>query len=234
MSIPQTSPVVDDPGLAIAGLARLSVCDWPGRLVATVFTQGCPWRCTYCHNPELIDSRRPGVVPWVQVWAHLHARVGLLDGVVFSGGEPTLQDGLGSAVDQVRELGFAVGLHTSGVRPGPLAALLPRLDWVGLDIKGQADGYPAITGSRTSWPRVRRSLEAVLAAGVDYEVRVTVDAEHHTVAHLAALVDGLQREGVATIVLQERRTSAGIADPASVAVLDGLGELPSGVRRRSG
>ncbi|MCE1173288.1 MAG: anaerobic ribonucleoside-triphosphate reductase activating protein, partial [Propionibacteriales bacterium] len=174
MSIPQTSPVVADPGLAIAGLARLSVCDWPGRLVATVFTQGCPWRCTYCHNPDLIDPRSAGAVPWSHVRAHLLARTGLLDGVVFSGGEPTLQRGLGSAVDQVRELGFAVGLHTSGVRPAALAALLPRLDWVGLDIKGRVDEYPSITGSAASWRQAQRSLAAVLAAGVDYEVRVTV------------------------------------------------------------
>lgn len=234
MSTPQTSPAVVDPGLAIAGLARLSVCDWPGRLVATVFTQGCPWRCTYCHNPDLIDPGRPGHVAWSQVWSHLNARVGLLDAVVFSGGEPTIQAGLPAAVDQVRELGFAVGLHTSGVRPARLDVLLPQLDWVGLDVKGLPEHYPALTGSVAASAPVLRSLRQVLASGVDYEVRVTVDAEHHNSAQLVELIGRLQGEGVTHLVLQERRTSAGIADAASVAVLDGVGELPSGVVRRAG
>lgn len=233
MSCPQTSPEVADPGLAIAGLARLSVCDWPGRLVATVFTQGCPWRCTYCHNPDLIDPRRPGQVPWSQVWSHLRARVGLLDAVVFSGGEPTIQPGLAGAIALVRELGFAVGLHTSGVRPAQLDALLPQLDWVGLDVKGLPTHYPRLTGSRGAVAPVLRSLRLVLDSGVDHELRVTVDAEHHTSAQVAELVDWLRREGATAIVLQERRT-AGIADAASVAVLDGLGEWPSGVMRRAG
>jgi pyruvate formate lyase activating enzyme len=234
VSILQTSPVVVDPGLAIAGLARLSVCDWPGRLVATVFTQGCPWRCSYCHNPDLIDPRRPGVVAWSQVWSHLHARVGLLDGVVFSGGEPTIQAGLAAAVDRVRELGYAVGLHTSGVRPARLDGLLSRLDWVGLDVKGLPEHYPTLTGSPAAATPVLRSLRLVLASGVDYEVRVTVDAEHHSSAQLGELIGWLQDEGVANLVLQERRTPAGVADAASVAVLDGVGELSSGVMRRTG
>src|SRR3954447_23836555 len=78
-------------GLAVAGLTPLSTCDWPGQLVATVFLQGCPLACTYCHNPALIDPRVPGTLPWTSVTDLLGRRQGLLDGVVFSGGEPTRQ-----------------------------------------------------------------------------------------------------------------------------------------------
>ncbi|NNH09134.1 radical SAM protein, partial [Cellulomonas fimi] len=90
-------------GLAIAGLTPLSSCDWPGRLVATAFLQGCPWRCTYCHNAAILDPRTPGVVPWSDVRDLLDRRRGLLDGVVFSGGEPTRQAGLVDAARQVRD-----------------------------------------------------------------------------------------------------------------------------------
>ncbi|ATL32964.1 radical SAM protein [Streptomyces formicae] len=96
----------------------------PGRLVTTVFCQGCPWRCGYCHNPELLDARVPPAVPWEAVASHLGRRRGLLDGIVFSGGEPLLQPGLADAARAARSLGYAVGLHTGGAYPRRFGALL--------------------------------------------------------------------------------------------------------------
>jgi pyruvate formate lyase activating enzyme len=232
VNTPDASPE-RDPGLTIAGLARLSVCDWPGRLVATVFLQGCPWHCGYCHNPELIDPRTPGSIGWGEVWTHLNSRRGLLDAVVFSGGEPTRQPSLKQAVEQVRDLGYLVGLHTSGAYPHRFAELLPSLNWVGLDIKGLPSQYPAITGVAGSFARGWVALEMVLAAGVDFEVRTTVDPRFHTVDGLVELIAMLQGKGVGTVVLQEVRLPRGIACEQSAAELvDGLGELPPGVFRR--
>ena len=145
--------------LRIGGLTPLTSIDFPGRLAAVVFCQGCPWRCGYCHNPELLDATQPGALDWDEVLAFLHKRRGLLDGVVFSGGEPLLQAALPEALDAVRALGYATALHTCGMYPERLAALLPRLDWVGLDIKGPWERIDAITGSRASGPRVRREPE---------------------------------------------------------------------------
>ena len=108
--------------LAVAGLTPLSTCDWPGQLVATVFLQGCPLACTYCHNPLLIDPRAPGTVPWADVADLLERRRGLLDGVVFSGGEPTRQHALRAAMLEVRSLGYRVGLHTAGTYPSAARA----------------------------------------------------------------------------------------------------------------
>src|SRR5690625_1982067 len=88
---------VEAADLQIAGLVPLSSVDWPGRLVATVFCQGCPWSCTYCHNTAILDPRTPGAVPWTQLEQLLTRRHGLLDGVVFSGGEATMQPALVSA-----------------------------------------------------------------------------------------------------------------------------------------
>ncbi len=124
--------------MRIGGITPLTTIDFPGRLAAVVYCQGCPWRCSYCHNPELLDATAPAAVPWPQVLAFLQSRRGLLDGVVFSGGEPTLQAALPAALAEVRAMGFATGLHTGGMYPERLAAVLPLLDWVGLDVKGPA------------------------------------------------------------------------------------------------
>lgn len=161
--------------LKIGGLARMSGCDWPDRLVATIFCQGCGWRCPYCHNRHLLpmDSRH-GIIPWADVRAFLDSRRGLLDGVVFSGGEPTLQDGLLDAIRETRAMGFSIGLHTGGPHPERFAALLPLLDWVGLDIKAPFDEYERITGSPGSGACARESLALLLDSGVAFELRTTV------------------------------------------------------------
>jgi len=183
----------------------MSTCDWPGRIVATAFLQGCPWQCTYCHNPELLDSRAPGTVPWSAVTDLLARRHGLLDGVVFSGGEPTRQPALLDAVRTVRDLGFGVGLHTAGAFPRLLRAVLPWVDWVGLDIKASPAQYAAITGVPSSGSASYASLEAVLAAGVPVQVRTTVDPTVHQPDDVAELQEKLASRGVTDHVLQTVR-----------------------------
>ncbi|WP_372594957.1 anaerobic ribonucleoside-triphosphate reductase activating protein [Actinotalea sp.] len=192
--------------LQIAGLVPLSTCDWPGRIVATAFLQGCPWSCTYCHNPGLLDSRTPGTVPWSAVTDLLARRTGLLDGVVFSGGEPTRQAALLPAVRTVRELGFGVGLHTAGAYPRLLRAVLPWVDWVGLDLKASAPRYPAITGVAGSGAAAWACLDAVLEAGVAVQVRTTVDPTVHGTAEVEELQQELAGRGVTDHVLQTVRT----------------------------
>lgn len=191
--------------LTIAGLSSLSTCDWPGKLVATVFLQGCPWRCTYCHNPALLDPIAPGQVAWQRARDLLLRRRGLLDGMVFSGGEPTRQSGLPTAMREVRELGFGVGLHTGGAYPSRLAELLPLVDWVGLDIKALPEEYHRITGVRASGVKAFASLDQLVASGVDHEVRITVDPTVHTAGHLDRLVGRVRAYGAQKIVLQEAR-----------------------------
>src|SRR5690606_38132990 len=104
--------------LRVGGLERLSMCDWPGELAATIFCQGCPWDCPYCHNPHLLPVTGRHEIAWREVVDFLKSRRGLLDGVVFSGGEPTLQSALPQAIAEVRDLGFRIGLHTAGPYPG--------------------------------------------------------------------------------------------------------------------
>lgn len=188
--------------LRVGGLTRLTTIDFPGRLAAVVFCQGCPWRCGYCHNPELLDATQPGALDWDEVLAFLQSRRGLLDGVVFSGGEPLAQSGLAAALQQVRGMGFATALHTGGMYPDRLAAALPHLDWVGLDIKGPWARIPAITGVPGSGGKVRQSLALLLASGVAHEGRSTWHPGLYPLAELQALGEELQQQGLCDWWLQ--------------------------------
>jgi len=191
--------------LRIGGITPLTTIDFPGRLAAVLYGQGCPWRCGYCHNPELLDATTPATVPWPEVLAFLKSRQGLLDGVVFSGGEPTLQAALPAALTEVRALGFQTALHTGGMYPERLHALLPLLDWVGLDIKGPLHAYDAITRTPGSGAKAFESLHRLLASGVPYECRTTWHAGLFSVDDLLALADTLADAGVAHWALQECR-----------------------------
>lgn len=194
--------------LQIAGLTPLSTVDWPGRLGAPAFLQGCPWRCTYCHNSAILDTRLPGVVPWSRVADLLRRRRGLLDGLVLSGGEPTRQAGVVAAAREVKEAGFLVGLHTAGAYPSRLRELLPYVDWVGLDVKAPARLYQAITrtgGPTTTADKAFASLRLVLDSGVDVQVRTTVDPTVLADADVTELTTALADLGVRDHVLQQVR-----------------------------
>src|SRR5512139_922493 len=199
--------------LRVGGLTPLSTTDWPGMLAAVVFCQGCPWRCRYCHNPGLIPARGDNAIPWGDVLALLRRRRGLLDGVVFSGGEPTLQAGLPDAMCDVRALGFKVGLHTGGMYPDKLEAVLPLADWVGFDVKAPFADYARVTGVAGSGGRARAGLEGILASGAAHEVRTTVHPALLDDAAVAGLARDLAARGVKRYVIQAFR-SQGCADEA--------------------
>mgnify|MGYP000211508903 CR=1 FL=1 len=160
--------------LRVGGLVRLSTCDWPGELVATVFCQGCPWACGYCHNPHLIPPNARTSIAWSDVLLFLESRRGLLDGVGFSGGEPTLQAALPEAIRAVRALGFRIGLHSAGPYPDRLAAVLPLIDWIGFDVKAAFADYDRITGVVHSGVKAKESLLNVLHSHVACDIRTTV------------------------------------------------------------
>lgn len=205
-------------GLAIGGVVPFSTSDWPGRLAAVLFLQGCPWRCGYCHNPHLQPAARDpriGAIDGTTLSAWLDRRRGLLDAVVFSGGEPTAQAALGDAMREVADAGFAVGLHTGGAYPRRLAAVLPRVDWIGFDLKAPTDGYRAVTGVAGSEHAATGSLRLVLASGVDVEIRTTVHPSLVDADALLRLADQVAALGVTRWVLQPFRP-AGCADASLV------------------
>lgn len=197
--------------LRVGGFTPLSATDFPGELAAVVFCQGCPWRCGYCHNPHLLSARGTDTLDWRDIVAFLDRRRGLLDAVVFSGGEPLAQTKLRDAMREVRAMGYRIGLHTGGAYPDRLAAVLPFVEWVGFDVKAPFDAYAAITGATGSGDPASASLDLILARGVDCEVRTTVHPHLLDAAALVPLARELARRGVRRYVLQAFR-STGCAD----------------------
>jgi pyruvate formate lyase activating enzyme len=158
--------------LRVGGLTPLSASDYPERLAAVVFCQGCAWRCTYCHNPELLPFSDAKLIPWDSILIFLEKRRGLLDAVVFSGGEPTLQRALPQAMREVKAMGFLIGLHTAGIVPRMLERVLPLLDWVGMDLKADFAVHESVTRVTGSGERALRSRELIRASGVACEFHV--------------------------------------------------------------
>lgn len=215
LSVP--SPCAPGQTLSIGELLPFSTVDFPGKTAAVVFLRGCPWRCHYCHNTHL--QNRPGNAllgestdpNWEQVEVFLQSRRGLLDAVVFSGGEPLADKHLLLRVQTVKALGFEVGLHTGGAYPDRLESLLPSLDWVGLDCKAPFDDYAAITTVSGSGKEARRSLERLLASRVYFECRTTVHPQLLSQEKLREMAQQLSAMGVRRYALQHFR-AMGCAD----------------------
>lgn len=200
-------------GLRIGGFTPLTTIDFPGHLAAVVFLQGCPWRCPYCHNPRLLSAGGQTTMSWENISHFLEQRRGLLDGVIFSGGEPTLQARVVTAIREVKTMGFRVGLHTGGAYPERLKRLLPHLDWVGFDAKAYGDeSYRRVTTAAGSWANVTQSLRLLLDSGVDYEVRTTVypGLDEDGLLSLARFLAGC---GVRYYVVQECRSTVAMGRP---------------------
>ena len=198
--------------LVIAGLVPMSTVDWPDHLTATVFLQGCPWNCFYCHNQALIPTRTPGAVAWDEVRALLGRRRGLLDGVVFTGGEALRQDALADAAREVVEAGFRVGLHTAGAYPRRLHDLLDSglISWVGLDVKALPEHYEAVVGRPSGGAKAWESLEVLIEAadygGPDFEVRTTVVPGDVTADDAVEVARRVHAAGARVYALQEARS----------------------------
>jgi pyruvate formate lyase activating enzyme len=194
-----------DPGVRVGGFQRFTTLDYPGQLAAVIFLQGCPLRCEYCHNPDLIPPRGGVEIEWQMIETELLRRRGFLQAVVFSGGEPLMQSGLVAAIDRVRAMGFRIGLHTSGAAPARLAALKGLVDWVGFDIKAPFEAYGPVTGVPASGLRARESYSELAAWQIPHELRTTVWPNRIGPAQVRAIANSVEAGGTEDFVLQEAR-----------------------------
>ena len=188
----------------IAGIQHFSLLDYPGKMSAIIFTQGCPFRCTYCHNQEL-QPVSTGNISFEKVLEFLKTRIGLLEGVVFSGGEPLLQHDLYDAMVQVKNLGFDIGLHTSGAIPSQFEKVLPVVNWVGFDIKTTFNNYEQITRIPNSGRLAQSSFMKLLnfRDSVDFEIRTTVDNRYIKFEDLEKIAEFLKENDIHEWVLQQ-------------------------------
>lgn len=167
--------------MQIHGLQRMTLLDYPGKVACTVFLGGCNFRCPFCHNGELLDSRFPPLMDDGQLITFLQKRQGLLDGVCITGGEPMLRQELPSLIRQIKELGYAVKLDTNGSFPQQLKALIDEelVDYVAMDIKNGPERYCATVGREMDISPVKKSVSLLMEGRVDYEFRTTVVGKFH-------------------------------------------------------
>lgn len=198
--------------LRVGGLVPLTTLDFPDHLACVLFCQGCGWRCRYCHNPGLIPTCGEQEKPWEDILCFLRERVGLLEAVVFSGGEPTLQLALPEAIAEVRAMGFKVGLHSAGIKPRLFNQVLPLVDWVGFDIKALPEHSTLITGVEGSGKTNWKSLEHLLESKVAHECRTTVHWQLFDADRLWDLAQRLRALGVERFAVQCVRTARMLDD----------------------
>lgn len=162
--------------MLIGGLQKFSMIDYPNKLSAVVFLQGCNFVCPYCHNPQLNKRNDISSLSEQFVLDFLETRIGKLDAVVISGGEPTIQDDLIDFVSRVKKMGFLVKLDTNGTNPTLLDALLNKklVDYVAMDIKAPLEKYDVYFKEIISINKIKQSIKVVLNASIDYEFRTTI------------------------------------------------------------
>ena len=165
--------------MKIGGLQKVSLIDYPGLISAIIFLQGCNFKCSYCHNPELVDSKlfQP-CIKEKEVLDFLNMRRGKLDAVVITGGEPTIHDGLALFIKQIKKRGFAVKLDTNGSQPRVIKNLLDEklLDFIAMDIKAPLEKYKDIVKTQVNPDSIKESIRLILKAKIPYEFRTTVVA----------------------------------------------------------
>lgn len=174
----------------IAHLQKTSLIEYPGKISAVIFTQGCNLRCPYCHNPELVE---PGLftapVSEDEILSFMEKRSGKLDGLVITGGEPALQKDLTDFMRHVKNMGFLIKLDTNGTFPEALENIIEQrlADYIAMDIKGPANKYAGIAGTQVAMDSVFRSIRLIMGSGSDYEFRTTWAAEQLTLADITEI-----------------------------------------------
>lgn len=200
--------------MKIGGVQKVSLVDYPGKVCAALFTIGCNMRCGYCHNPELVlPERYADAIPEQDVLDFLGTRVGKLDGVAISGGEPTVHDDLPDFIREVKRMGFLVKLDTNGTHPRMLEEMYHEklLDFVAMDVKGTKETYQENVAYPIDIEAILESIRLIQSSGVDYEFRTTVVRSQFPLEDFDKI--GEMIRGASRYALQKFRTEGSTLNP---------------------
>ena len=179
-SAPASSLQQQPCNVPVGGIQKLSLVDFPGHVAAALFTAGCNMRCGYCHNPELVLLERLAPsIPIDHIMMFLESRIGRLDGVVVSGGEPTVHDDLPELIRRIKALGFDVKLDSNGTRPEMIRQLIrdKQIDFVAMDIKGPLEKYVEIAARPIDLDAIQETIALLIESGIKHEFRTTIVRE---------------------------------------------------------
>jgi pyruvate formate lyase activating enzyme len=205
----------------ICGLEKMSLVDYDGLVASTVFTGGCNFKCGFCHNSALvINANNLQTIPEEEVISYLKKRVGIVDGLCVSGGEPTLQKDLPNFLEKVKEIGLKIKLDTNGTRPDLIKYFHQSglVDYFAMDIKNDKDNYAKIIGFDSyNTLKVEQSVEYFLKSNADYEFRTTLISEYHSIENIKAIAEWIK--GAKKYFLQKFRNGENC-------ILTNLNEVP--------
>lgn len=173
--------------MIIGGFEKLTLLDYPDHLAAIIFTQGCNFRCHFCYNPMLVLPRKGedvknkeekgfSTLSTEDLFLFLRERFGRLEGVVITGGEPTLHPDLPSFIKQIKDIGYLVKLDTNGTNPEMVEELIKEklIDYIAMDLKAPLDKYEETTGVKVDYDNIKKSVKIIMLSGLPYEFRTTV------------------------------------------------------------
>lgn len=206
--------------MKIAGLQKMTLLDFPGRVACTVFLGGCDFRCPFCHNYEMVDGSLEPLMDDDELIKFLEKRKGLLDGVAVTGGEPCLHKGLPGLLGRFRELGYAVKLDTNGYHPDVLETVLRNdlADYIAMDIKNSPDKYAVTCGvPEVDMSRIEKSISLIINNTADYEFRTTAVSELHDendFGEIGKLIKGAKRYFIQSFADRESVPYSGLSAPS--------------------
>jgi len=201
--------------MVIGGIQRFSLIDYPGRIACVIFTQGCNFRCPYCYNRSLVLPRFYGEpLPEEEVLSFLKTRRGLVEAVVVSGGEPTVQEDLPEFLGKLREMGFLLKLDTNGTHPETVKELIISgiIDYVAMDVKAPLARYREVVREEVNLQNIVLSTTLLLSSGVDYEFRTTLVRELISEKDILRIAETLIR-GAKRYALQRFVATDTLVDP---------------------
>lgn len=174
--------------MEFSGLQKMTLLDYPDTVACIVFTQGCNFRCPYCHNKELLPLEK-GSMPEAQIWEYLEKRAGILEGICITGGEPLLQTGLEDFLVRAKDLGYQIKIDTNGSFPDRLNDLIQKnlVDYVAMDLKNSLEQYPETVDALIPLGTIIRAMEILRISGITYEFRTTITGELHSLAGIEML-----------------------------------------------
>lgn len=176
--------------MRIGGFNKLTTQDFPGNLACIIFTSGCNFDCDYCYNRDLVESKAPEI-DQDEIFSYLEERKSMLDGVVISGGEPTIWDDLIPFIKKIREYGFKVKLDTNGYRPEVLKEIIDNklVDYIAMDIKAIFNEYFKVIKKNIDTDKLLESIELIKKSNIDHEFRTTIIKGMHTIEDLDKMID---------------------------------------------
>ncbi len=185
----------------------MTLIDYPGKIATTVFTVGCSFRCSFCHNPELvIPAQFPVPNNMVEeFFQHLSKRKGKLEGVCITGGEPTIQPDIIEFIKKIKKMGFLVKLDSNGSQPEVLKKIISEklVDFIAMDIKSSQKGYGSAIGLKFDIKKINKSVKMIMESGIDYEFRTTAVPGIHSQQDFEEI--GKWIKGAKSYYLQEYR-----------------------------